>query len=328
MDYFVKDGDKLKCLLCSHYCKLKDNQSGICAVNKNIGEKIECLVYAYPKAINIDPIEKKPLYHFLPNSKSLSIGTIGCNFKCPFCQNWSLSQEKEFKKDNYFSPKDIVNLALENECSSISYTYNEPTIFYPYIKDIAIEAKKYGLKNVFVSNGFESIEVIKDMEEIIDAINVDLKTFNKSYYKKLGGNLDKILDNLKLFHKSTIHLEITTLIIPTKNDSLEELSSMAEFISNELSVTLPWHLSAFHPDYKEQNLQRTSLESLNMAFDIAKKYGLKYVYIGNMGLKNITKCKNCNSDLILREYFEVTKMLLKDGLCPYCNTKVDGVFDE
>lgn len=326
MNYFVKDDDKLICLLCSHYCKLKENQSGICGVNKNVVGKIECLVYGYPKAINIDPIEKKPLYHFLPNSKTFSLGTVGCNFKCSFCQNWSLSQEKEFKKENYFSPKDIVNLALNNGCSSISYTYNEPTIFYPYIKDIAIEAKKYGLKNIFVSNGFESVEMIKDMENIIDAINVDLKTFDEKYYKKLGGNLDSLLENLKLFNKSKIWLEITTLVVPTKNDSVEELTKMAKFISSELDTTVPWHLSAFHPDYKEMSLKRTSLESLNQAFKIGKEYGLEYVYIGNMGLKNITKCKKCNNNLIEREYFNTTKILIKDGKCPNCSTKLDGVF--
>lgn len=326
MNYFVKDDDKLICLLCSHYCKLKENQSGICGVNKNVVGKIECLVYGYPKAINIDPIEKKPLYHFLPNSKTFSLGTVGCNFKCSFCQNWSLSQEKEFKKENYFSPKDIVNLALNNGCSSISYTYNEPTIFYPYIKDIAIEAKKYGLRNIFVSNGFESVEMIKDMENIIDAINVDLKTFDEKYYKKLGGNLDSLLENLKLFNKSKIWLEITTLVVPSKNDSIEELSSIAKFISSQLSKSVPWHLSAFHPDYKEMSLKRTSLESLNQAFKIGKEYGLEYVYIGNMGLKNITKCKKCNNNLIEREYFNTTKILIKDGKCPNCSTKLDGVF--
>ena len=163
MRYWSENKEKLTCLLCSYYCKLKPNETGVCGVNKNTGNKIECLVYGHIGAMNIDPIEKKPLYHFLPTSKSLSLGTVGCNFKCSFCQNYGISQEKNIDKSKYHSPKDVVNIAKKYKCESISYTYNEPTIFYPFAKDIALEAKKHGIKNVYVSNGFESKEVIEDM---------------------------------------------------------------------------------------------------------------------------------------------------------------------
>lgn len=196
------------------------------------------------------------------------------------------------------------------------------------MKDIVIEAKKYGLKNIFVSNGFESYEMIKDMEEYIDAINVDLKSFNVSYYKKLGGNLAKVLENLELFSKSKIWLEITTLIVPTKNDTIEEITSMAEFISKKLGENIPWHLSAFHPDYKDLELPRTSMNSLKDAKKIGKDFGLNYIYIGNVGLQNITSCKNCGLELIERDAFGVNKITLENGNCPNCKTKLDGVFDE
>ncbi len=327
MIYYKEDKAKLICLLCSHYCKLKTGQSGICGVNKNTGNKIECEVYGYPSALNIDPIEKKPLYHFLPGTKSLSLGTVGCNFKCPFCQNWSLSQEKHIDKLRYFSPQDIVDLAIKNNCSSISYTYNEPTIFYPYAKDIAKLAKNNGLKNIFVSNGFESPEVIDDMKGLIDAANIDLKSFNAHYYKKeLGGDLDKILNNLKHFIKNDIWIEITTLIVPTKNDSQKELNDITSFIANELGVYIPWHISAFHPDFKELSLPRTPLHSLQTAFDIGKQNNLEYIYMGNIGKENPTYCSSCGTMLIDREYFNIISNELDLDSCPKCGKKLEGVF--
>lgn len=328
MQYFTQKDEKLVCLLCNHYCHLSPNQIGLCGVNQNSGNKIECLVYGYVAALNIDPIEKKPLYHVLPNTKTLSLGTIGCNFHCSFCQNWGISQEKHIKNRDYFSPLDIVQMALRYKCASISYTYNEPTIFYPYAKDIAQEAKKVGLKNIFVSNGFESQEVIFDMQGIIDACNIDLKTFNPKYYKKLGGKLEVILENLKLFKKLGIWIEITTLIVPTKNDSLQELKAIASFIRHELDENTPWHISAFHPDFKEQTLPRTSLNILKEAYKIGKEVGLNYVYVGNVSFENTTYCTQCQEVLIKREQFDVRQNHLVQGKCPFCNKKPEGVFDE
>ena len=327
MNYYKPKGDRQVCLLCRHYCQLNKNQIGICGVNQNIGDKIECLVYGYPSALAVDPIEKKPLYHFLPNTNAFSLGTVGCNFRCPFCQNWNISQTTNIDKSRYFSPKKIIQLAIENDSKSIAYTYNEPTIFYPYAKDISLEAKKHNIKNIFVTNGYESKEVIDDMAGVIDGANIDLKSFDKAYYKKeLGGDLEKILENIKHFVQNGIWVEITTLIIPTKNDSDKELSNIANFIAKELGVYIPWHISAFYPTYKEKELPRTSIETLKRAYEIGKEAGLYYIYMGNVGVENSTKCPKCNTTLIKRAYFGVLENNLIHGKCPKCSYKLEGVF--
>lgn len=274
--------EKITCRLCHHYCRLANEQIGFCGVIKNKSGEISCEVYGYPNAIHVDPVEKKPLYHFLPHTQTLSIGTVGCNFKCPFCQNHTLSQSHNFQQDEYFEPKKIVDLALFYKCQSISYTYNEPTIFFPYIKDITNEAKKTGLKNIMVSNGFMSHEVVDEMPNYIDAINIDIKSFNNVYYKKhLKGDLFVVLENSKRL-KNALHVEITTLVIPDINDSTDEITSIAKFILNELGSDTPWHLSAFHPDFKMTTTKRTPLETLKSAYKIAKEIGLKNVYLGNI----------------------------------------------
>ncbi len=283
--YGEKQNNKIQCLLCGHYCNISEGKTGICHVNKNTGDKIECLVYGYPKAIHIDPVEKKPLYHFLPGTKTFSIGTVGCNFHCSFCQNWQLSQNHTIDTAQYFSPQSIVKLAIEYKCESVAYTYNEPTIFFPYVYDIAKIAHQNGLKNIMVTNGFESKEVASCMVGLIDAVNVDLKSFDEKYYKKkLGGKLEVILENLKFFVQNGIHTEITTLVVPTHNDTDEEFHKIASFIANELNTTVPWHISAFHPDYKELELPRTPIESLKRARSIGESYGLQNIHLGNVGV--------------------------------------------
>lgn len=328
MQYFKKENEKAICLLCRHYCKLKDGQTGICGVNKNIGGEIKNLVYGHPIALHVDPIEKKPLNHFLPSTLSYSIGTVGCNFKCPFCQNWQISQERYINESIYLSPEEVVQKALQSGCKSIAYTYNEPTIFYPYAKDIALIAQKNGLKNIYVTNGFESPEVIADMEGVIDAANVDLKCFNHAYYKKvLKGGLDEVLDSLKLFKKYNIWIEVTTLIIEGENDSNEELTNIAKFIANELGCDTPWHISAFHPDYKMiDGHNSTHLQTLQRAEQIGKNAGLKYIYMGNVRIPADTVCPNCSTKLIEREGFGVIKNILSNGYCPKCGHKIEGVW--
>lgn len=329
MRYFKQDSDQLVCLLCAHYCRLSEGQSGRCGVNRNENGLIKNLVYGHPIAVNVDPIEKKPLYHFLPGSRAFSLGTIGCNFKCPFCQNWSISQEKNQHGKEFFTPQMIVEAALRYECASIAYTYNEPTVFFPYAKDIALLAHQKGIKNVFVSNGFESLEVVEEMKGLIDAINVDLKSFNSTYYKKsLGGNLQTVLENLIHFKRSGLWLEVTTLIVPTRNDSDEELHAIASFIAQELGCETPWHISAFHPDYHEDNLPNTSLVTLKKAERIGKEAGLKHLYIGNAGLENTTFCATCQHPLITRRGYEIVKNDLENGCCPQCRKPLAGVFDE
>lgn len=327
MEYFKREGEKAICLLCAHYCSLKEGQKGICGVNQHVQSTLKNLVYGYPVALHVDPVEKKPLYHFMPDTRALSLGTIGCNFKCSFCQNWSISQEKSLHVKEFIAPSKIIAMALKYECASIAYTYNEPTVFYPYAKDIALLAHQSGIKNIFVTNGFESHEVISDMKGIIDACNVDLKSFNADYYKKtLGGSLDIVLENLIALRKMGIWLEITTLIVPTHNDSDTELHAIASFISNALGAQTPWHISAFHPDYHEQQLPSTSMETLKRAEAIGYSVGLKHIYIGNTSVSAPTTCSACNAVLIKRKDFEVLDNFLIDGACPQCHTLLEGVF--
>ena len=322
-----KNESSIICLLCKHYCTLKDSKHGICGINYNEDGSLVNKTYSHPSAIHIDPVEKKPLYHFLPSSKSLSIGTVGCNFRCPFCQNHSISQTTNIDESIIYTPEDIVKIALDNSVESISYTYNEPTIWYPYAKDIGVLAKEKGLKNIFVSSGYESKEVLEDMKNWVDAANIDLKSFSHDYYKKtLKTNLDGVLESLIEFAKSDIWLEITTLIIPNVNDSKEEISKMAEFISSKLGVDIPWHLSAFHPDYKMLDTSSTTLESLNRAREIAYSYGIKYVYIGNIQNDSSTYCSKCKTKLVDRMGFVSHTENIVDSRCKACGEAIKGVW--
>lgn len=327
--YYKKEEgkDRIICLLCQHYCKLKEGQTGICGVNKNIDGALKNLVYGHPIALNVDPIEKKPLYHMLPGSKALSFGTVGCNFKCPFCQNWDISQEHKVNESIKVSPEEMVELALEHGSESIAYTYNEPTIFYPYAKDIGIIAKEKGLKNIFVSNGFESAEIIEDMASWLDAANIDLKSWDDDYYKKvLKGGLEAVKDTLRKMLAAGIWVEVTTLLIEGENDSDKDLTEMAEFIANDLGKHVPWHLSAFHPDYKMLDHERTKLETLQRAKKIGQKAGLHYIYLGNVPVHGDTYCPDCDTLLIDRTGYTVTVNNLKEGHCPKCNKAIEGVW--
>jgi pyruvate formate lyase activating enzyme len=328
MDYFeVIDERTIMCKLCHHHCKIKKGKTGMCGVNANHDNKLETLVYGYPASIAVDPIEKKPIYHMLPGSKALSFGTVGCNFRCPFCQNWQLSQEHRIDTSHYVSPENMVELAKEYGCDSIAYTYNEPTIFYPYAKDIAVLAKEAGLKNIYVSNGFESLEMIEDMKGLIDAVNIDLKSFDDHYYRKtLKGGLDEILAGLKAFKKAAIWVEVMTLIVPQDNDSDEELGSIAKFIAQELDVDTPWHVSAFHPDYKIQDRPKTAQETLDRAVDIGKAAGLHYIYKGNVVGDSNTYCPSCHELLIQRSGFGLGRNILDNGKCPHCDEAIKGVW--
>ncbi len=325
--YEALQNSKIKCILCRHYCQLKEGQIGICGVNKNENGKLKNLVYSHPSALNVDPVEKKPLFHFLPGTLALSLGTVGCNFACPFCQNWGISQSKNIDTSVSISPSQMVELAKKHKCSSIAYTYNEPTIFYPYAKDIGVLAKEQGIKNIFVSNGFESPKVIKDMANWLDGANIDLKSWNEKYYKKvLKGGLEAVKDTLRLMVSEDIWVEVTTLLIEGENDSQKELEEMAAFIADELGEYVPWHLSAFHPDYKMKDHDYTKIETLKKAYNIAKKAGLYYVYLGNIALPQDTYCPNCNELLIDRSGYDITLNKIKDGKCPKCGREIEGVW--
>jgi len=329
MNYYktIPEKEKIICMLCQHYCQMKEGQVGVCGVNKNENGELKTVVYGHPSALNVDPIEKKPLYHLLPGTTALSFGTVGCNFKCPFCQNWQISQEHKVDESIYISPEKMVDLAIENGASSIAYTYNEPTIFYPYAKDIGVIAREKGLKNIFVTNGFETPEVVKDMASWLDAANVDLKSWDDAYYKKvLKGGLEAVKETLRGMIKEGIWVEVTTLLIEGENDSNEDLEAMASFIANDLGVHVPWHLSAFHPDYKMQDHEYTKLQTLQRANDIAKKAGLFYVYMGNVPVHGDTYCPDCGTLLIDRTGYTITKNSLVEGNCPKCQRVIEGVW--
>jgi len=329
MKYYKKEegNESIICLLCRHACKLKEGQVGICGVNKNIDGELKTLVYGHPIALNVDPVEKKPLYHLLPGSKVLSFGTVGCNFKCPFCQNWDISQTNIINEDIEVSPKQMVELALKEGASAIAYTYNEPTIFYPYAKDIGILAKEKGLKNIFVSNGFETPEIIEDMSTWLDAANIDLKSWDDAYYKKvLKGGLEAVKDTLRRMVKAGIWVEVTTLLIEGENDSDTTLEEMANFIANDLGVDVPWHLSAFYPNYKMSEHEATGIDTLQRAERIGKKAGLKHIYLGNVPIAGNTYCPECDTLLIDRTGYNVTTNRLKEGSCPHCSKPIAGVW--
>lgn len=286
--YKKKEAKKVQCLACAQRCLISDGKYGICGVRQNINGKLNLLVYGKVVSRNVDPIEKKPLYHFLPKTFAYSIGTFGCNFKCGFCQNFDISQAKEskfFTKGIFgtdMTPEQIVNEALKTKCKSIAYTYNEPTIFIEFVKDVAVIAKKKGLKNVLVTNGYMTKECFDFVSDYVDAMNIDLKGFSDEFYiKNCKAKLEPVLETIKRAHEKGIHIELTTLLIPGENDSEKELCGIANFIAS-VDKNIPWHISRFFPMYKMLNKQATGIEKLKLAEKIGKKAGLKYVHFGNV----------------------------------------------
>jgi pyruvate formate lyase activating enzyme len=313
----------VKCELCPHFCVIKENQFGNCKVRQNIKGKLYSIVYKKAISTAIDPIEKKPLFHFLPGTKSYSIATLGCNFHCKFCQNAEISQPIEIFGKN-LSPKQIVDAAIDNECKSIAYTYTEPTIFYEYAYDIAKQANKKGLKNIFVTNGYINPTPLKEISPYLDAANIDLKSFSDSFYKKMiGARLQPVLDAIKLYYELGIFLEITTLVIPGKNDSTNNLKQIAEFIAS-IDKDIPWHVSRFHPYYQLTDTKPTPMKTLEKAVKIGKKAGLKYIYAGNIPGNDFesTFCPKCNAKVIERFMFNIGEINLKKDCCAYCGKKI------
>jgi pyruvate formate lyase activating enzyme len=331
--FYEKQNDKkVKCSLCPHHCLIAPGKRGICGVRENQDGILQSLVYGKIISQNVDPIEKKPLFNFLPGSRSYSIATMGCNLRCLFCQNWEISQVNH---ENYQiigqdeTPETIVRNAQESQCQSIAYTYTEPTIFYEFAYDCAVLAKEKGLKNIFVTNGFIDPEPIEKIAPFLDAANVDLKSFNeKTYHEVCGARLQPILDALKMMKKLKIWIEVTTLVIPELNDSDQELSSIANFILKELGEGVPWHVSAFHPTYQMLNRPRTPAATLERAREIGLKAGLKYVYAGNISIPGAedTYCPKCRKDVIKRAGFSILDYDIKDGKCPYCGHPQEGVW--
>ncbi|MEC9489765.1 MAG: AmmeMemoRadiSam system radical SAM enzyme [Halanaerobiales bacterium] len=285
MLYEKLENKMVKCNVCNHRCVIKEGKRGICRVRENSDGILYALNYGKAVAVHVDPIEKKPLYHFMPGSSAYSIGTEGCNMKCTWCQNWQISQSPAADNDvrgRDISPKEIVQGALEHDCESIAYTYTEPTIFLEYALETMKLAKEKGIKNVWVSNGYMTRETLDEITPYLDAANIDHKGPNKLYKKHTGGSVEAIEENLKYLHEAGVHLEVTTLLIPGLNDEDDDLKNIAEFISRELSPDVPWHISRFYPGWKMKDIQITPMKALKKAKKIGEEAGLKYIHLGNV----------------------------------------------
>lgn len=355
--YKKLDNNLVQCTACNWYCRIAPGQVGVCATRYNQNGDLYSLVYGRPTGLAIDPVEKKPLFHFLPGSRLLSFGTVGCNFGCLFCQNWDISQINKLKDyglritdakirhpssiieklnnlidrmSEMISPEEIVELAVKNKVEGIAYTYNEPAIFAEFAYDTAKIAKQKGLKNVFVSNGFESEETFTLIKEYLDAINIDLKSFSPDFYQKVcKAKIEPVKENIKKYFQAGIETEVTTLIIPGYNDSEKELTEIAQFLF-KISPDIPWHISAFYPAYKMMNLPPTPHKTLIHAYDIGKKAGLHYIYVGNVSdpTRSVTYCPKCGALLIERDgyYTEIKNLDLKKGRCRVCGKKIYGIW--
>jgi pyruvate formate lyase activating enzyme len=327
-----KDGVAL-CHLCAHRCRIEEGVRGLCAVRENRQGTLYSLVYGKLISRAVDPIEKKPLYHYLPGTTTYSIATAGCNFFCDFCQNWQISQMTH--RDGTIvgedaTPEEIAADAKRRGCRSIAYTYTEPTIFFEFAYDTARIAQAMGLKNIFVTNGYQTPETIEKMAGVIDAANVDLKAFREEFYKeRCGARLAPVLKAIELMHAKGIFLEITTLIVPGENDDVDELKDLAGFIAS-VSPDIPWHVSRFHPQYKQTDKDWTPAETIFTALEIGKTAGLKYLYAGNLpaGRYENTYCPSCGHPVIERSGFHSRSVGLRGSKCGHCGGQLNIVTGE
>jgi pyruvate formate lyase activating enzyme len=330
MFYEKLDEKKVRCFLCAHHCQIRDGKRGICYVRKNIDGTLYSLVYGKVISMHIDPIEKKPLFHFLPASTSFSLAAVGCNFRCEHCQNFEISQYPKEHEDipgNPVTPEDVVEAAARNGCESISYTYTEPTIFFEFAYDCAKLAREKGIKNVFVSNGYTTPEATRVIAPYLDGNNIDLKG-NDDFYKKLcGARVGPVKETIRLMKELGVWVEVTTLIIPDYNDSEEDLREIAGFIAS-VNPAIPWHVTQFYPTYKLTDKPRTPLKTLRRARDIGAEAGLKYVYEGNVpgeGGEN-TYCPTCRELLVGRFGFSIGEIKIREAKCPKCGAEIEGVW--
>lgn len=325
-----KDQGEVQCRLCSHFCRLEPGESGKCGVRSNQEGVLMTLVFDRVAAINVDPIEKKPLFHFQPGSQSFSLGTMGCNFSCTFCQNDSLSQTPKTTgrvSGEQVTPQQLVDTALLHQCSSISYTYSEPTVFFELMFETCVKAREKGLANVLVSNGFMSRECLQELEPLVQGINVDLKSYRNDFYQEYcGGTIKPVLTNLKKIKEMGWWLEVTTLLIPGLNDTEQEMKDLASFVFRELGPDTPWHISRFHPCYKMSDRGSTPFSTLEKAYAAGKEAGLAYVYLGNVPGQGIesTHCPKCTAVVLQRSGFSTRKTGLIHGKCSKCGGAIAG----
>ncbi|MFP5258829.1 MAG: AmmeMemoRadiSam system radical SAM enzyme [Acidobacteriota bacterium] len=322
---------RVSCRLCSHFCRIDDGKRGLCGVRENHGGALFTLVYDRVAAANLDPVEKKPLYHFLPGTTTFSFGTMGCNLSCSFCQNYSLSQPPRQGKaigGERVSPAELVAAAMRSGAASVSYTYSEPTIFFELMAETADLVHAKGLQNIMVSNGFQSPDCLSALAGRIDAANIDLKAMRPDFYERIcGAKLKPVLQNLVRIRELGWWLEVTTLLIPGGNDSTEELTDLAGFLVKELGADTPWHISRFHPDFAMRDRPPTSPESLERAYAIGREAGLRYVYVGNIldADRSATSCPSCGERLIEREGMGLLEARTQGGRCPSCGASIAGV---
>ncbi|MFP3868627.1 MAG: AmmeMemoRadiSam system radical SAM enzyme [Desulfobacteraceae bacterium] len=330
--YEKLEDNKVQCHLCAHECQIDPGKRGICMVRENQDGVLYSLVYGKLIAQNIDPIEKKPLFHFLPGSRSFSIGTVGCNFQCLNCQNYDISQYPRLHEKKIIgqevTPSEVVSQAQASHSASISYTYTEPTIFSEFAYDTALIAREQGIRNVYVSNGFMTETSATAMAEVLDAINIDLKSFSDNFYRKVcKARLQPVLNTIVRMKRLGVWVEVTTLVIPGENDSEGELKEIAAFIKG-VDAGIPWHVSAFYPTYKMLDHLPTPEATLLRAREIGLETGLRYVYTGNIrgDAGENTYCYNCQALVINRLGYTIRHNHLKDGHCPQCGTPIDGVW--
>lgn len=325
MFYKLLQDHKVRCELCPHRCEILPGERGLCRVRENRDGVLYSLNYQKLIAAHIDPIEKKPLFHFYPGSQSYSIAATGCNFRCLHCQNWTISQVKgDIIRGEEASPERVVQNTLDSNCLSISYTYTEPTIYYETAYDISRLAHKEGLKNIFVTNGYISSEALSYIAPYLDAANIDLKAMSEDFYHKIcGATLQPVLERIKQYYELGIWIEVTTLIIPGYNDKISELEQIAEFLAG-IDRGIPWHVTAFYPTYQLNDTPPTPLSSLKCAYQIGKEKGLNYVYQGNVGQGENTYCPSCGKLLVSRRYF-TTENKIKNDKCPFCGEKIQGL---
>jgi pyruvate formate lyase activating enzyme len=321
---------KIQCELCPKQCLIEPGQSGDCRVRINIDGILRTVVYGYPCSIHIDPIEKKPLFHFLPGSSILSIATVGCNLHCQFCQNWEISQANPEDSEAYFCPPEqLVQLTRQNNCPSLAYTYSEPIIYYEYTYDTAELARQANIRNVLVTAGYINEQPWKKLLEVVDAANIDLKGITDDFYRQIcSATLKPVQDAMVIAKVSGILVEVTNLIIPTLNDKPEQIQQLARWIKTNMGSDTPLHFSGFYPRYKMRHLPPTSLETLETARQIGISEGLDYVYIGNLQSKEgeNTYCPGCKKLLIERVGYTILQNRLKDGCCPDCSKEIYGVW--
>jgi len=329
--YKKLEDNKVKCLTCAHQCVISAGETGICGVRENRDGMLVSLVYGKAVAVHVDPIEKKPLFHFYPGTRALSMATAGCNMHCKNCQNADISQiprEEHIIPGQEVEPESIIQMALRQRCKTIAYTYTEPAVYWDYAYDTAGLAHKHGIKNIFVTNGYLSKDSMEEISQFLDGANVDLKSFRDKTYKSVcGARLKPVLDTIQRMKKLSIWVEVTTLVIPGLNDSESELKDIAQFLC-DCDDGIPWHISRFHPAYRMMDTPPTPVETIQKARSIGLEAGLRFVYTGNIpgDEGESTFCYNCNASLIRRWGFQVTNNRLVDSKCPECGKRINGIW--